>query len=118
MSFKSEYTAFIDTECVGELAEKIEGAMKHGLAFARRTAPVDTGAYRKSVVYSVGKPAGGSSSVRVNKMNPFNKFYIYNDSPYARCIEYGCKGKVPWSHKAPNGVFEITAIAIRSHLSR
>jgi hypothetical protein len=142
MSFKEEYTAFLDTECVGELAEKMEGALKHGLTFARRTAPVGTyvktsfirpengvrvskspkgyvpGAFRKSIKFAKDRPIGGSTRVHVSRKDPFHLYYIYTDSPYARCIEYGCKGKVPWSFKAPRGVFGITAISIKARLSR
>jgi hypothetical protein len=118
MSFKEEYTAFLYTECVGELAEKMEGALKHGLTFAQNTAPVDTGAYRKTLKFAKDNPTGGSYSVKVSRKDPFHLYYIYTDSPYARCIEYGCKGKVPWSFKAPRGVFGITAISIKARLSR
>jgi hypothetical protein len=111
MSFKADYQEFLD-EVDNDLSKEMEAVLKHGLAFARTTAPVDTGAYRKSIVFSKGSPTGGTISVSVS--DPYSKYYIYTDSPYANCIEYGCKGYVPWSDKAPNGVFGITAESMRS----
>lgn len=110
-TFKVDFVKFLE-EAEGELSEGMEKMLKHGLAFARTTAPVDTGAYRKSIVFSKGSPSGGSTSVSIT--DPFATYYIYTDSRYAKCIEYGCKGKDPWSMKAPNGVFGITEQSMRA----
>jgi hypothetical protein len=138
MSFKADYQEFLD-EVDSELSKQMERVLKHGLTFAREKAPVGTyvkksfwrtnkdgtrtyvskspkgyvpGAYRKSIKFAKGIPAAGTLYVTVS--DPYSKYYIYTDSPYANCIEYGCKGHVPWSNKAPNGVFGITAESMRS----
>lgn len=110
MSFSSDLRRFeIDTEEL--LTDEVEAIVQFGLGFAKRAAPVDTGAYRKSIVHSEGSVGGGSSSGYVS--DPFKTQYIYTDSDYALCIEYGCRGQIPWSLKAPNGVFGITAQAMK-----
>jgi hypothetical protein len=93
-----------------------------------KASPVDTGRFRGNWQASFGSPKGGKLQRKDKSKDGANTadladkvianiemgqtFYLTNNLPYARRLEYG------YSKQAPNGMLRINLMAVQSMLAK
>lgn len=138
MAWDKKPTDFMDVVNDG-LLKTVNQMTAEALGAVIRGSPVDSGSYRMNHRVSFGSPDGGAdpdagrgqdvepergadtgipayeSGMRLITTNrdPLTVAYVQNNLKYAGVIEFGRPSGKPGSKQAPEGVYQVAAIALR-----
>lgn len=65
---------------------------------------------------SAAAKAGASLSQILNTRNPYQTFYLSNNTPHIIGLEYGQLPFPPLNQRSPNGMFRVTLAAVAARL--
>jgi hypothetical protein len=113
----------------GYAEEMVRGTLFNLSASIIKASPVDTGRFRGNWQSSINAPKGNKLERKdkskdgnntallvrdvVDSLNMGQTFYLTNNLPYARRLEYGSHSK-----QAPNGFLRINVMRVQSELEK